>query len=103
MPHEGHEHGIIGNPFTNLLPDPSAQWPGLRGQYLDAIVLAVGAIDRATLPPPRQLRDRMAAGDPRQDRIYRADDGILQHLRTTITTSALRSVIPVSTNIPDGR
>lgn len=39
-------NGILGNPFTNLSSDPSAQWPGASGvEYLNAIQLAVGAVD----------------------------------------------------------
>ena len=26
--------GVIGNPYTNLSSDPSAQWPGASGIYL---------------------------------------------------------------------
>src|SRR5262245_21773360 len=38
--------GVIGNPFFATSSDPSGQWPGASGvEYLNAIVLAVGAVN----------------------------------------------------------
>ena len=45
-------YGLIGNPFTNLSSDPSAQWPGASGiEYLDFILLGVGGVNPTATDP----------------------------------------------------
>ena len=59
--------GFLGNPFTNLSSDPSGMWPDSSGvEYLNAIVLAVGAKDPSAsgVPvAPRHLLQRVGAAD----------------------------------------
>ena len=44
-------NGVLGNPFTNLSSDPSGQWPRAPGvEYLNAILLAVAAVNPLALP-----------------------------------------------------
>ena len=74
--------GVIGNPFSNVSSDPSGQWPGASGvEYLNAIVLAVGAVVPSETDPVR--RHRVSSGTEwrpptlgPEDRIYRAYEGI---------------------------
>ena len=74
--------GVIGNPFFATSSDPSGQWPGASGvEYLNAIVLAVGAVNPAEIDPT--LRRRVSSGsewrpatlDP-ADRIYSSFEGV---------------------------
>jgi hypothetical protein len=45
-------NGTFGNPFTNTSSDPSGQWPGASGiEYLNAIVLMVGAVNPTATDP----------------------------------------------------
>ena len=49
--------GVIGNPFTALSSDPSAQWPGPSGvEHLYFVGLWVGAKDRTSADPNRLRR-----------------------------------------------
>ncbi len=75
--------GIIGNPFTNISADPSAQWPGASGiEYLNSVLFAVAAVD--LLEPNPSLMRRVsysrewgpATIDP-ADRIYDTFEGAI--------------------------
>lgn len=75
--------GLFGNPYTNLSSDPSGQWPGASGvEYLNAAVLAVGAVNPFATDPNAIRRVsyftewRPPTLDP-VDKMYRAYDGIL--------------------------
>ena len=80
-------NAVLGNPFTNTSTDPSAQWPGNSGvEYLNAIALAVGAVN-PTATDPNAIRRvsyfrewRPPTLNP-EDRIYRAYDGIINGQR----------------------
>ncbi len=76
-------YGVIGNPFTNVSSDPSAQWPGASAvEYLNFFGIAVGAVNPFATDPNAVRRVsyitewRPATLDP-EDRIYRAYDGIV--------------------------
>jgi plastocyanin len=80
-------NATIGNPFTNTSSDPSGQWPGASGvEYLNAIVLAVGAVNPTATDPVSIRRVsyfrewRPPTLDP-EDKIYRAYDGIVNGTR----------------------
>jgi len=75
--------GVVGNPFFATSADPSGQWPGASGvEYLNAIVLAVGAVNPGEIDPT--LRRRVSSGtewrpatlDP-VDRIYSSFEGVV--------------------------
>ena len=73
--------GVIGNAFTNLSTDPSGQWPGASGvEYLNFIVLAVGAVNHEANDPNSVRRVsqftewRPPTADP-VDRIYQSFEG----------------------------
>ena len=75
-------HGVIGNPWTNLSTDPSGQWPGASGvEYLFYIGFAVGAVNPYAIDPTavRRVSNDVewwpATMDP-VDRMYRAYDGV---------------------------
>ncbi len=79
--------GLFGNPYTNLSSDPSGQWPGASGvEYLNAAVLAVGAVNPFATDPNAIRRVsyftewRPPTLDP-VDKMYRAYDGILNGSR----------------------
>jgi hypothetical protein len=68
--------GVLGNPFTNLSSDPSGMWPDSSGvEYLNAIVLAVGAKDpSASGVPSHRVSYFREWGPPTSDaadRMYR--------------------------------
>ena len=49
--------GVLGNPYTNLSSDPSAQWPGPSGvEYLYYIGLWVGAVIPGEVDPALRYR-----------------------------------------------
>ena len=79
--------GIIGNPFTNVSSDPSGQWPGASSiEYLNAIALAVGAVNPTATDPNAKRRVSFStewrpATLNAEDRMYRAYDGIINGLR----------------------
>jgi hypothetical protein len=73
--------GVMGNPFTQLSNDPSAQWPGSSGvEYLFFVGLWVGAKDPGSLDLDRIRRVsqdtewRPPTLEP-QDRIYESREG----------------------------
>ena len=73
--------GVIGNPFTAVSSDPSAQWPGASGvEHLFFVGLFVGAKD-ATVSDPALLRRVSQNTEWRppslgpEDRIYQSFDG----------------------------
>src|SRR5262245_29319046 len=75
-------YGVIGNPYTELSSDPSGQWPGPSGvEYLNAIVLAVGAVNPQATDPTTIARVssgsewRPPTLDP-VDRIYSTRVGV---------------------------
>ncbi len=73
--------GVIGNPFTTLSSDPSGQWPGSSGvEYLNAITLAVGALDPSGGLPSRHLVSYASEWRPPtvapEDRIYATYEGM---------------------------
>ena len=79
--------GTLGNPYTNTSTDPSAQWPGTSGvEYLNAITLAVGAVNPRSADPITKRRVsyfgewRPPTLDP-VDRIYSAFDGVINGSR----------------------
>lgn len=73
--------GLLGNPFTNISPDPSGQWPNDSNvEYLNFIGLAVGAKDPAPPPGARArrvsyLREWSPPTADGQDRMYRTNEG----------------------------
>jgi hypothetical protein len=76
-------YGVLGNPFTNISSDPSAQWPGASGvEYLNFILLAVGGVNPTATDPNAVRRVSYIpewwppSPDP-ADRMYRAYDGII--------------------------
>jgi hypothetical protein len=75
--------GHVGNLFTNVSSDPSAQWPGASGvEYLSSIRLAVGAVNPTATDPTaiRRVSYLLEWRPPTlapEDRIYRAYDGII--------------------------
>lgn len=79
--------GLLGNPFTNVSSDPSGQWPGQSGvEYLNAIALAVGAVN-PTATDPNAIRRvsyfrewRPQTLDP-EDRMYPSYDGAVNSIR----------------------
>src|SRR5262249_48216203 len=81
-------NGIIGNPFTNVSSDPSAQWPGTSAvEYMNFCGIAVGAVNPFATDPNAvrrvsylNLEWRPPTLDP-EDRMYRAYDGIVNGLR----------------------
>ena len=80
-------NGLVGNPFTNVSSDPSAQWPGASGiEYLNFAGIALGAVNPFATDPNAVRRVsyltewRPATLDP-EDRIYRAYDGIVNGAR----------------------
>jgi hypothetical protein len=73
--------GVVGNAFPSLSSDPSGQWPGASGiEYLNFIVLAVGAVNPEATDPTAVRRVsaftewRPPTADP-VDRIYRSFEG----------------------------
>ena len=81
-------NGLVGNPFTNVSSDPSAQWPGASSiEYLNFAGFAIGAVNPFATDPNAvrrvsylNLEWRPATLDP-EDRIYRAYDGIVNGVR----------------------
>ena len=80
-------NGLVGNPFTNVSSDPSAQWPGASGvEYMNFAGIGVGAVNPFATDPNAIRRVsylqewRPATLDP-EDRIYRAYDGIVNGAR----------------------
>ncbi len=79
--------GIIGNPFTNVSSDPSAQWPGASSvEYMNYILLSVGAVNPLASDPTAVRRvSRFPEWRPAtlapEDRMYPAYDGILNGTR----------------------
>jgi hypothetical protein len=78
---------LFGNPYTNLSSDPSGQWPGASGvEYLNAAVLAVGAVNPFATDPNAIRRVsyftewRPPTLDP-VDKMYRTYDGALNGAR----------------------
>ena len=76
-------YGLLGNPFTNLTSDPSAQWPGKSEiEYMNAIAFAVGAVNPTASDPASVRRVsyfrewRPASLDPADD-IFPAYDGVI--------------------------
>ena len=75
--------GHVGNLFTNVSSDPSAQWPGASGiEYLSSIRLSVGAVNPTATDPTavRRVSYLLEWRPPTlkpEDRIYRAYDGII--------------------------
>jgi hypothetical protein len=73
--------GIIGNPFTALSSDPSAQWPGASGnEHLFFIGLWIGAKDPNVTDPAllRRVSHNLEWRPPSlapEDRIYQSFDG----------------------------
>jgi hypothetical protein len=74
-------YDVIGNPFTNISSDPSAQWPGVSGvEYLSFILVGVGGVDKTATDPAAVRRVslqpewRPQTLEPR-DRMYRSFDG----------------------------
>ena len=74
--------GHVGNAYINLSSDPGGQWPGYSGvEYLNFIMLAVGAVNRAASNPgdvhrvSQFIEWRPATNDP-VDRIYTSFEGI---------------------------
>lgn len=79
--------GVLGNPFTNISTDASAQWPGASGvEYLNFIILTVGAVNPTATDPSAIRRASFInewwppTPDP-EDRMYRAYDGIINGAR----------------------
>jgi hypothetical protein len=73
--------GVMGNPFTQLSNDPSAQWPGSSGiEYLFFVGLWVGAKDLGSSDLDRirrvsqDIEWRPPTSEPR-DRIYESREG----------------------------
>ena len=82
-------YGVLGNPFTNISSDPSAQWPGTSGvEYLNFVLLAVGGVNPTATDPNAVRRVSYIpewwppTPDP-ADRMYRAYDGIIGGARFT--------------------
>lgn len=79
--------GLVANPYTNLSSDPSGQWPGASGiEYLNAIVLAVGGVNPLASDPNAVRRvsyftEWRPPSLDREDRVYRAYDGIINGTR----------------------
>jgi hypothetical protein len=80
-------YGLVGNPFTNVSSDPSAQWPGTSAiEYLNFAGIAVGAVNPFATDPNALRRVsyltewRPATLDP-EDRMYRGYDGIVNGIR----------------------
>jgi hypothetical protein len=80
-------YGFVGNPFTNVSSDPSCQWPGPSGiEYMNFIGLVVGAVNPLASDPTAIRRVSEAtefrpATLDREDRMYRAYDGIINGSR----------------------
>jgi hypothetical protein len=81
-------NGIIGNPFTQVSSDPSAQWPGASSvEYMNFVAIAVGAVNPVATDPNAVRRVsylniewRPPTLDP-EDKMYRAYDGIVNGVR----------------------
>ena len=72
-------NGVLGNPFTSLSSDPSAQWPAASGvEYLNAIQLAVAAVNPSAPGSAHHVsfsREWAPASLDAEDRIYTTQTG----------------------------
>ncbi len=82
-------NGLVGNPFTNISSDPSAQWPGASAiEYMNFCGIGLGAVNPFATDPNAVRRVsllqewRPATLDP-EDRMYRGYDGIVNGVRFT--------------------
>ena len=80
-------YGFVGNGFPQLSSDPSCQWPGPSGiEYLSFIGLWVGGVNPLASDPTaiRRVSETTEFRPPtldREDRMYRAYDGIINGTR----------------------